>query len=387
MGATAGNGKTAKPARPKPAPLRMLTESADMVPTGQLRVHPGNARRGDVDAIAESIRVNGFFGSLVVQRSTSRVLAGNHTLQAARRLKLKKVPVTWVDVTDAEALKILAADNRVHDLGGFDSGDLARLLSEIQADAGDLLGTGYDEAYLVDLLAEVASPVTVPHYETATVSLGKLKPHPRNYKTHPEDQVLHIMESIQQHGFYRNVVVAEDYTILAGHGVVEACRRLGVTSVPVFHLPLRSDSSQALKLLAVDNELSKFGEVDDRQLSELLKEVMDGDETGLAGTGYDERMLAALVMISRPASEIKNFDAAAEWVGMPNYQAGEHPIKLIINFDNFEDRQRFLEQAEMNILKRMDHDHTWTSRWPLSEREDVANLKFGVDGEGNGETE
>jgi hypothetical protein len=55
---------------------------------------------------------------------------------------------------------------------------------------------------------------------TELIAIKELKPHPRNYRSHPEDQLVHLVNSIKQHGFYRNVVVAKDNTILAGHGVV-----------------------------------------------------------------------------------------------------------------------------------------------------------------------
>jgi ParB-like chromosome segregation protein Spo0J len=65
------------------------------------------------------------------------------------------------------------------------------------------------------------------------VPLASLKPHPRNYRIHPDDQLEHIIKSIQEHGFYRNVVAARDGTILAGHGVVQAALKMGLKGVPV----------------------------------------------------------------------------------------------------------------------------------------------------------
>lgn len=61
------------------------------IPTNQLHTHHKNPRRGDVQAIADSLRVNGQFRPIVVNRGTHtgrpmEVLAGNHTLMAARDL-------------------------------------------------------------------------------------------------------------------------------------------------------------------------------------------------------------------------------------------------------------------------------------------------------------
>src|SRR5262245_17598198 len=96
-----------------------------------------------------------------------------------------------------------------------------------------------------------------------TVKLDELRPHPPNYHAHPDDQLDHLVQSIREHGVYRNVVIAKDGTILAGHGVVEAARRDGMSELPVVRLPVAPDSPAALRVLAGDNELQRLAEVDD----------------------------------------------------------------------------------------------------------------------------
>lgn len=174
------------------------------------------------------------------------------------------------------------------------------------------------------------------------VTISELTPHPRNYRKHPPDQLEHLAASIRQHGFYRNVVIAKDGTILAGHGIVEAAASIGITAVPAVRLDLDPDSPAALKVLAADNELGRFAEVDDRSLTELLREIGETDIEGLLGTGYDEMILANLLMVTRTAGEISGFDAAAEWAGMPDYEAGTEPVRLMISFETIEDRTQFL---------------------------------------------
>lgn len=104
-------------------------------------------------------------------------------------------------------------------------------------------------------------------FETEMVSVEELRPHPRNYRKHPEDQIEHLVDSIKQNGFYRNVVIARDGTILAGHGVVEACIRLNTSEIPVIRLNREPDDPQSLKVLTGDNEIGHLGEIDDRILS------------------------------------------------------------------------------------------------------------------------
>ena len=204
------------------------------------------------------------------------------------------------------------------------------------------------------------------------VQLIDLKPHPKHYKVHLDDQLEHLANSIKQHGFYRNVVVAKDYTILDGHGVVSACHKLKLKEVPVIKLDIESDSPQALKILTGNNEIGKLAEIDDRKLSELLKEVKDKD--GLSGTGYDKMMLANLVMVTRPQHEINDINEAAEWVGMPDYVPKDHYIKYTIIFKTEQDRNEFCNMAK--IPQGKEKGRTWSVWWPLKEKEDLKSVKY-----------
>ena len=207
------------------------------------------------------------------------------------------------------------------------------------------------------------------------VEISKLKPHKKNYVAHPKDQVEHIAASIEQHGFYRNVVIAKDNTILAGHGVVEAAQSLKMKSVPVVKMDIDPDSAQALKILTGDNEISNLCEVNDRGLADLLKEVKDNDPIGLLGTGFDDRILANLVMVTRPASEIEDFDAAAEWVGMPEYDGetdGTH--KLTVNFTSQEERQKVIVE-KCGIDKAKEYKSGTASIWYPPKKDAYNDMK------------
>lgn len=206
------------------------------------------------------------------------------------------------------------------------------------------------------------------------IDIALLKPHPRNYNGHPDDQLEHIAQSLRENSVYRNVVVARDNTILAGHGVIEAAKQVGFVQFPVRRVDLDPDEPRALKILAGDNEISHLSEKDDRLLSELLKEIMEQDETGLMGTGYDEMMLANLVMVTRPASEIRDLNEAAEWVGMPEYTAGEDPLQAIVSFRSQQDRDTFFEM--LGVQHMTTKGKTTSFWWPDKEQVDRAAVRF-----------
>lgn len=138
------------------------------VPIDDVRPYDRNPRRGAVDAIRESLRANGQYRPLVVRRETGEILSGNHTWEAAKAEGWTHVEIATVSVPDDQAAaRIVAADNRIADLGGYDEPELAALLEQIAAPPDDpddgeemplalrLAGTGYDEADLRGLLRRI----------------------------------------------------------------------------------------------------------------------------------------------------------------------------------------------------------------------------------------
>lgn len=135
--------------------MTIITQQTVHVPIEKVRQHPTNPRKGNVPAIRESIAENGFFGSVVVQRSTGYILAGNHRYEAALLEDAAVIPVAYADVDDEQALRILLADNRTNDVASYNDEGLAELLEHLASTDEGLAGTGYDEASMQELLYEL----------------------------------------------------------------------------------------------------------------------------------------------------------------------------------------------------------------------------------------
>lgn len=133
--------------------MELVTQDYELVSVDKLAVHPKNPRRGDVLGLTHSVAANGFYGALVVQRSTGFVLAGNHRLLAAKAQGASEVPVIYVDVDDDRAQRILLVDNRSNDVATYDEEQLAELLGTLGETQEGLVGTGYSEDDLAALLA------------------------------------------------------------------------------------------------------------------------------------------------------------------------------------------------------------------------------------------
>lgn len=123
--------------------MRILNQQTALEPIDAVTPHPKNPRRGDTEAIQASVQELGFYGVVIAQRSTGHILAGNHRYLAAQAAGASEIPVTWLDVTDEQALKILLADNRTSDRATYDDEALAALLREMLETTSDLTALGF----------------------------------------------------------------------------------------------------------------------------------------------------------------------------------------------------------------------------------------------------
>lgn len=142
-----------------PPTPRIVIVKTELTPVDQLRPHPDNPNEGDPDEIAVSIAQNGFYRP-VVARLDGTLLAGHNVYQAAHLSGLPELMVSFVDVDDTTALRILVGDNELADLGpGTNPGLLLRALEKILDTADDpavaLAGTGVTLARVAQLQAEL----------------------------------------------------------------------------------------------------------------------------------------------------------------------------------------------------------------------------------------
>ena len=203
-------------------------------------------------------------------------------------------------------------------------------------------------------------------YQPVEKPLDWFKGNPENYRSHPAPQVEVLQESIRRFGVFRNVVARPDGTILAGHGILAAAQAEGLKSFPC--IIFDGSDEEARALMVADNEQARLAVNDDRALTELLKSLSDAEPALLQVTGFDEMMLANLVFVTRPESEIRDFDAAAEWVGMPDMGEAQRQtrVQLIVWCDTDEERNDALQL--LGVEKVTHKKNTISVHWPEKER-------------------
>lgn len=135
---------------------------------------------------SQSLSVNGQYRLIVVNRGTltgrpNEILAGNQPhLQGGQAAWGTDVAVTFLDVDDDAAAKIVIVDNRTSDLAGYATVLLADILTELP----DLDGTGYDQDRLDLLLDETAlpAPIELPSDGADTGAAAKVHRTCRNWQ-------------------------------------------------------------------------------------------------------------------------------------------------------------------------------------------------------------
>ncbi|WGR59802.1 site-specific DNA-methyltransferase [Paracoccus ferrooxidans] len=113
--------------------------------------------------------------------------------------------------------------------------------------------------------------------------LDSLVPYARNARTHSEAQVAEIAGSIREFGFTNPVLIAEDGTLIAGHGRVLAARLLGMKTLPAITLTGLSETQRRALVLA-DNRIALNAGWDESLLALELSDLKDaGVDLGIMG--------------------------------------------------------------------------------------------------------
>ena len=122
--------------------------------------------------------------------------------------------------------------------------------------------------------------------------INDLIPYIRNARTHSESQIAQIAASIKEFGFLSPILIAEDNTILAGHGRLAAARKLGLKQVPCVKESHLTETQRRAYIIA-DNKLSLNAGWDDEMLAIELSELQ-GADFELELLGFDESELASI---------------------------------------------------------------------------------------------
>jgi ParB-like chromosome segregation protein Spo0J len=166
-----------------------------------------------------------------------------------------------------------------------------------------------------------------PVKDNRVVPLDRCLPHPDNFRQHPDEQISDLQASLMRFGPTRSIVVQDGpdgYLIVAGHGLVEAAKRLGITELRADIIPADWTSAQVKGYLIADNSLIKKASDDEVLLARLLDEQKNAGYD-LASLGSDEESLRQMLeslgdeilgsdedQESKPDVQFKEYDESIE---------------------------------------------------------------------------
>jgi ParB-like chromosome segregation protein Spo0J len=114
------------------------------------------------------------------------------------------------------------------------------------------------------------NPRSGPALAIQDLPIESLKPDPKNARQHSAKQIRQIADSIEAFGFNVPILVDADLNVIAGHGRLLACKRLGWREVPTIRLEHLSETQRRAFMIA-DNRLTEIASWDDRLLAEQLQ--------------------------------------------------------------------------------------------------------------------
>lgn len=341
-----------------------------LVPVDSLEPFPDNPMRDEhhVYFIAKSLRDFGQVRAVLTWANAEEhglpantIVGGHHVWRAATTDDLK-----WTHIAAIPA----EFSSRTHAQDYLVLDNIASLRDAEQAAAQLSLTDNPEYAEHVRGIME---------YARTAVSVSELKLHEQSVRKSPEEVIEHLAANLRAVGFTdEEVVIARDGTILAGEDVMRAAALAGLDKIPAKRMDINPDSLEARQIMARHYAVGKRAMVDERAYADLLKQIQD-EAGSLEGTGYDPEMLQLLILQSRPATEIRDINEAAEWIGLAEYKPVELPVKHVISFEDEEMRDRFFEQANaaglnLGTIKRT--LGTTSGWWPHRERQDPGSLRF-----------
>lgn len=121
----------------------------------------------------------------------------------------------------------------------------------------------------------------------------ELTPYAKNARTHTEAQIAQIAASIIEFGFTNPILIDGEEGIIAGHGRLQAAKKLGMKEVPVVVLDHLTPAQKKAYIIA-DNKLAELAGWDEELLAQELADLK-GDDYNLDIIGFSDQEVEKLL--------------------------------------------------------------------------------------------
>ena len=113
------------------------------------------------------------------------------------------------------------------------------------------------------------------------IEIEKIISNPKNANVHSNEQIDRLVKLIEFQGF-RNPLVVSNRSgfLIAGHGRLEAAKKMGLKKLPVIYQDFNSEAQEYAYLIS-DNEIARWAKLDEEELKiELIRLDESGDDFG-----------------------------------------------------------------------------------------------------------
>ena len=183
---------------------------------------------------------------------------------------------------------------------------------------------------------------------------------PRIIKDHKFKKLVKSIKDFPEMLELRPIVIDENNIILGGNMRHKACIEAGLKEVPV-KIAKGLTAEQKQEFIVKDNV--GFGEWDWAMLGN------EWDSTEIKDWGLD-----VWQNLDDNINKVNRGDENSEWVGMPEFEAAENSLKIIVHFENETDRELFAKEHSLEFTKKL--PTAWATHYPYEGKKDMNSLKY-----------
>lgn len=162
------------------------------------------------------------------------------------------------------------------------------------------------------------------------VPIDKLKPYANNARTHSEEQIQKIVDSIKRYGWTSPILIDKEFNLIAGHGRTEAAKLIGFKNLPAMFIEHMTDLEKRAYIIA-DNRLAELAGWDDDMLQYELNALnIEGFDIELTGFTLDDINIDDIEIEEDPEGSKLDGDTELKAETMAQngdvYQLGRHRL-------------------------------------------------------------
>ena len=167
-------------------------------------------------------------------------------------------------------------------------------------------------------------------------SIKANKENPRTIKESKFEELKKSLRDFPEMLQLRPIIVDKDNIILGGNMRYKACQEIGLKEVYIIKA---NDLTEKQKKKFVIKDNVAFGQWDWDVLANTW-ERQDLNDWGLNIYDFNNNFVET----------VNKGDENSEWIGMPEFEASEKQLKLVVSFDNEEDREEFIKKKGQTSL-------------------------------------